>query len=242
MTWFEYLYLLAQPFLPYHLVRVRKDIKELVSRYPSPVKLLDVGARKSHYTIGITCDVYLLDVVRETLLQKQLGLGITEDILTQLLRRRSNVRDYWIQDFLAVDLPAGHFEMVTAIEVFEHIKEPDLFAEKVCQVLRPGGVFYMTTPNGAAVENRNPDHFHHYTAQELESVLARYFSNVQVVHGEIMSARWKKGLGFWTPKQPVSMMASIIANLISQIENKKIRPTPLNSARLFASAFTDSNE
>lgn len=237
LTLFEHLYLLGQPFLPYQLMRVRRDIKTLTALYPSPVRLLDVGARESHYTIGVSADIVLVDLPRETSLQYQLNLGVTDQLLAQLQNRRSNVREYLVQDFLGADLPVAAFDVVTAIEVIEHVRADQAFVRKASDLLRPGGAFYLTTPNGAAVSNRNPDHVRHYTAGELQALLLSVFSTATVKHGEIKTAWRNRGLQHvWKPNQPVTMAGSWMANLINRVENWCIVPTPLNSARLFATA------
>lgn len=239
LTPFEWLYLAGQPFLSYHLVRVRSDIKALVSSFPSPVRLLDVGARTSHYTIGLKAEVYLLDVPRETAVQRTLGLGVTDEMLTQLRRRRSNVREYWVQDFFKVNLPYELFDVVTAVDVIEHVQEDRKFVEKAWHLLKPGGALYLTTPNGTTIPNRNPDHIRHYTAEELEALLRLVFPRVEVKYGEVKTACWRLGLGFWKPKRPLTMAVSLVANLVNQVENLAIAATASNSARLLATAWKE---
>jgi|GEM_PF-5783447 len=65
---FEILYLTVEPFLPYLYRKVRSDLRSIVQVYNqrrSRVTLLDVGARKSHYTIGLKANIILLDIPRE---------------------------------------------------------------------------------------------------------------------------------------------------------------------------------
>lgn len=164
--------------------KVRSDLKSIIRAYRqaghSEITLLDVGARKSHYTIGLQARVVLLDVPRKSEIQNQLNLGVTDDMLIQLKKRRSNVYDYILQDFTANDLPDASFDIVTAIEVIEHVQDDYKFVQEAFRVLKPGGMFYLTTPNGIAQAKTNPDHIRHYTARELEKLLSAFFDEVVV--------------------------------------------------------------
>ena len=48
----------------------------------------------------------------------------------------------------------GHFDAVYAGEVIEHLVDTDAFLSEVARVLKPGGIFVLTTPNLASMENR----------------------------------------------------------------------------------------
>src|SRR5215208_4013361 len=50
--------------------------------------------------------------------------------------------------------PAQHFDVITAAEIIEHLSEPRLLLEEVARVLRPGGLFWSTTPNARGVSAR----------------------------------------------------------------------------------------
>jgi len=43
--------------------------------------------------------------------------------------------------------PAQHFDVITAAEILEHLSEPRLLVQEVARVLRPGGLFWITTPH-----------------------------------------------------------------------------------------------
>src|SRR6185295_13428772 len=89
MTSFEYIYRMALPFEhPLHQ-RVNRTLRRL-----APECLLDVGGRRSNYTIGIAGDVWITDLPREQLHQHQLDLGATDAIREAVLHRRSNVSHY----------------------------------------------------------------------------------------------------------------------------------------------------
>jgi len=47
-----------------------------------------------------------------------------------------------------VDSLCYQFDLLTAFELFEHLHDPVVFAEKACKLLKPGGYLYLTTLNG----------------------------------------------------------------------------------------------
>ena len=47
------------------------------------------------------------------------------------------------------DLPESHFDLVYSFMVVEHVAEPDAFLSTVSRVLKPGGVHFFVTVNGA---------------------------------------------------------------------------------------------
>lgn len=50
--------------------------------------------------------------------------------------------------------PDGHFDVVTASEVLEHLSDPAPLLEEVARILRPGGLFWATTPHGRGLSAR----------------------------------------------------------------------------------------
>jgi cyclopropane fatty-acyl-phospholipid synthase-like methyltransferase len=53
-----------------------------------------------------------------------------------------------------LDALAASFDLITAIEVLEHIVEPLAVLERVASLLRPGGVLFVTTGNARPYRNR----------------------------------------------------------------------------------------
>ena len=56
------------------------------------------------------------------------------------------IADYPEYDICAGPLASESFDLVIAEQVFEHIKYPDRAALHVFHMLRPGGIFIITTP------------------------------------------------------------------------------------------------
>jgi hypothetical protein len=78
LTPFECGYLLCGPFLPPLYNQVRKNLRRLTLSMHSPLAILDVGGRKSHYTIGLPALVTVSDLPRESAVQHQLNLGTND--------------------------------------------------------------------------------------------------------------------------------------------------------------------
>lgn len=71
------------------------------------------------------------------------------------------------------------FDCVISFQVIEHIRQDEEFVREVYRVLRPGGLFIVTTPNAPMSLTRNPWHEREYTAEELQRLLERYFMQVE---------------------------------------------------------------
>jgi SAM-dependent methyltransferase len=59
------------------------------------------------------------------------------------------LRQRWAAPFESCDVPANAYDLAYAYNVLEHIAEPAPFFQKIHGVLKPGGVFFGLTPNGA---------------------------------------------------------------------------------------------
>jgi len=216
MKVYEALYRCAEPFLPplHGLVRRR------LMRLPAGARVLDVGGRRSNYTIGLDGSVTVTDLPRATPLQEQLHLGLDGTMIGTLRRRRSNIEAVIFDDMTCSALPDAAFDVAVAVEVLEHVEEEARFVAQVARVLRPGGTFLMTTPNGDYVENHNPDHQRHYRKRDLQALLANHFEEVEVEYA-IATGRWRKrGLRSWSAGAPVRTLLSMTGNVVNRIQSR----------------------
>lgn len=212
---YEMVRLGLEPVLPPLYRKFRARLARQIGSSEAVPEILDVGGRKSPYTIGIPASVTIIDLPRESEVQTKLNLGINNGVVDQTYKRRSNIKEIIFGDMTRSDLPDQSFDHVVSVEVLEHVEEDDLFVKEVSRVLRPGGAFLMTTPNGDWVVNRNPDHKRHYKKDELAALLGKYFSDVSVEYAIAGGRSRRLGLRSWSVRKPLTTLFSIFGNLVN---------------------------
>ncbi len=227
--------------MPTHLVTVRNDIKLLLKSDRQKVSVLDVGGRKSPYTINLPTKVTLLDVPQESGTREELNLGFTDAILEEIQKKRSNIKDLIIQDMTQSKLSDESYDAVVCIEVIEHVEDDDMFVKNIAKVISKGGWAYFTTPNGDYIKNegpnKNPDHIRHYTKVQLQTLIEKYFDKVEVRYA-VKTGKYRVwGLKSFKLKQPIALLKSIIGNIINRFQSKGVANTSEKTAHLIAVAY-----
>lgn len=238
MTLYEIGRAMAEPLLPPLYRQTRTRVKGLVSGKQTRPSILDVGGRKSPYTIGVDATITVIDLPRRSEVQKELNLGVNDRIIEQIKRRRSNIKSVILGDMTDSGLPDESFDFVVSVEVLEHVEKDEQFVSEVSRVLRPGGTFLMTTPNGDWVENKNPDHKRHYKKSELNELLDRDFDEVTIDYAIIGGRYRTMGLKSWDIKRPSTIVLSILGNIVNSIQSAPagIRHEPTGTHHLIAMA------
>jgi SAM-dependent methyltransferase len=235
--------LVAEPFLPTLYKQTRSRLRELIenSSIRNP-RILDVGGRKSPYTIGLPARITVIDLPRQSEIQQKLNLGINENVFEQIKKRRSNIETVVLGDMTQSDLADREFDFAVSVEVLEHVEADELFVREVARVLKPGGFFLMTTPNGDWVENKNPDHKRHYRKNQLSELLKKYFGEVSVEYAVAGGRCRKMGLKPWSVYHPLQTAGSIFGNVVNSFQSagEKIKSRAAHTHHLFALARKDT--
>jgi SAM-dependent methyltransferase len=82
-----------------------------------------------------------------------------------------------------LDLPSGGFDVVSAVEVLEHVPDPGVLMAEAARLVRPGGAVYITTPHGRGISRRllgtgwsvvaPPEHLQLLSSAGIRSALSR---------------------------------------------------------------------
>lgn len=93
---------------------------------------------------------------------------------------------YFEKDVTDTKFESNSFDTVVSIETFEHIR-PDQaiqFLEEMKRVLKPGGVFILSTPNLPVFDQITlvEDHINEKDVDELHAMMSQNFSSVEFYH------------------------------------------------------------
>lgn len=93
--------------------------------------------------------------------------------------------------FTELDYAAGAFDLVTLWDVIEHVPDPKAYLRRAAQVLRPGGLLALATPDIHSLPARlagrrwvgyklSEEHIYYFSARTLAQMLAE--AGLEIVH------------------------------------------------------------
>jgi len=199
MTPYEIARRAVAPFMPALEGEVAALLAEAV---PRGATLLDVGGRKSPYTIGLPASVTVSELPRESEHQHQHNLGLDDAGVAALRHTRSNVAGVVFDDMSSSALGTASFDVAVAVEVIEHVDDDEGFVRNLARVVRPGGPVVLTTPNGDARPVHGADHRRHYRRDQLIKLVTPYFDVVFVRYAVEMTDNRLGGMRSFSPRRP----------------------------------------
>jgi 2-polyprenyl-3-methyl-5-hydroxy-6-metoxy-1,4-benzoquinol methylase len=72
------------------------------------------------------------------------------------------------------------FDVVISFETIEHLKDPERFVRECKRVLKPGGLYIVSTPENVGGPYCSDFHEFEYTREEFRTVLKKQFSTVEL--------------------------------------------------------------
>ena len=103
-----------------------------------------------------------------------------------------------VEDVSAISLPDGSAGTVLCIETFEHVFEVRRAFDEVFRLLRPGGLFVITTPLNFRIHGY-PDDYWRLTPSCLRRMLSGYAARLSGFQGHDRFPHSVMGLGFKGP-------------------------------------------
>lgn len=79
------------------------------------------------------------------------GIEVSE---TSVARVRDLGFDVFHGEVQEAGYPSEHFDVITAVELLEHLVDPAVVVNEAARLLRKGGVFWATTPHGRGMSAR----------------------------------------------------------------------------------------
>lgn len=155
------------------------------SRYVQGRRVLDAGCGVG-YGSRVLADAGASEVVAVDISDEALAIG---------RQRFSHSRlAFTKDDCQALTEVVGPFEIAVAFESLEHVHDQAAFVRRVSELLSPSGTFIVSTPNKLLLRQKNgrpsnPFHVRELTPDEFEELLAKSFSDVQ-----LMGQRWTAAL------------------------------------------------
>jgi SAM-dependent methyltransferase len=235
MTIYEISYKVLRIMLSAFDNRITRDIKT-ITKTNNIKSIVDVGGRKSPYTIGFSGKVTIIDKPPKNEIQKTLNLGIDYEKKIEINKNRSNIKNIILHDITEKNINVSEkFDLALFIEVIEHIEEDEKALSNIHNLLSNEGILYLTTPNGDYIpSDNNPDHVKHYTRDELKLLLSKYFKNVKIEYA-IRTGKFRlRSLNAYKIKHPLKLVITIINGFINKIQSIGVKNQYLRTAHLIA--------
>jgi len=94
-------------------------------------------------------------------------------------------RETVVADMRDLPFEDASFASLLSVQSIEHVPDPERVLSQACRVLEPNGVAVFVTPNrltfGAPDEIIDPYHYREYDPKQLRSLMAGWFSRVQIL-------------------------------------------------------------
>lgn len=151
--------------IPYaHVLRIEKENQrrlKIIKKFKSKGKILDIGCAKGLLLdkfIGSGFDTY--------------GIELSSKNVKICLENKHNVFHGYLDDYIT-RAPEGGFDVITCLDVIEHVDDPDTFLMAAVSMLNEDGVIVVSTPNYSGLvakllKNRDPfmtppEHLNYFT-------------------------------------------------------------------------------
>jgi SAM-dependent methyltransferase len=135
--------------------------------------------RETNRLLDIGCGAGLLLEAAQKQGWNVQGLDVSSNAVKHVREQGFEVFEGELQE---AGFPSQHFDVITAAELLEHLFEPRLLLQEVARLLRPGGLFWTTTPHARGLSARvlglrwgciwPPEHLQLFSVRGLKTLLS----------------------------------------------------------------------
>jgi 2-polyprenyl-3-methyl-5-hydroxy-6-metoxy-1,4-benzoquinol methylase len=132
------------------------------------------------------------------------GVDISEVAVHDAIRRYGHRPNYRFlrMDATKLDFPDGHFDVVAAREMVEHVPEPERCLAEAFRVLKPGGALVLSSPNRDSFHLRvnrllghkdflcSYDHVREFAYEEMRAMVERIGFRIRDAAGVFLMPYW----------------------------------------------------
>jgi len=160
---------------PINEIRYVRLLKEF-NRWVNGKRLLDVGCGQGQFVDFLVRQKWNV-----------LGIELSDAALKVCEQFSLPVCKFNIFD---AALSPNTFDVITLFEVIEHVPSAGQFLNRAAQLLKPGGLMYLTTPNFNSLERKvmgaewsviHPEHVNYFVPYTLTQLIKRY-TNLEIIY------------------------------------------------------------
>jgi len=127
-----------------HLVEVNLRQARMVTQWIASLGRTDLEILEVGCGSGWFCE-QLAEFGRVT------GTDLSDEVLSRAQLRVPEA-SFVAGDFLDLEFPLSHYDVVVSLEVLAHVVDQDAFMAKIARLLRPGGLLMLATQNRFALK------------------------------------------------------------------------------------------
>ncbi|HIP33321.1 MAG TPA: class I SAM-dependent methyltransferase [Bacteroidia bacterium] len=174
-------------YYPFH-----KAVAEGIFEIFKPRKILDVGCAMG----------YLVKAFQE------LGVDACGIDISEYAIKNGVVRNLILGDATSIPFKDGSFDLVIALDLIEHLKNPEEFISEVYRILKPNRYFVVKTCSPSSKDAKaDPTHVTILTEKEWETMFKRFnFVRLKNYEREIR----RKIAYYYARKEPTSLLGKVL--------------------------------
>lgn len=205
---------------------VERRLERLVRRFAT--------ARKTNRLLEIGCGGGLLLQIANRLGWDTYGTEISPSLCARL--RPTMGKRLWEGDFREAGFAKHSFDVVAMIEVIEHLTEPLAYVVAARELLRPGGLLFLTTPNYGGISSRvladrwravGDEHLNYFDPSSICRLLRRAgFEDASVATTNVDLATFKELVGRVRPRRSAGSPTPPNTNSASPPDSRGRRTRP----------------